>query len=90
MVYGDEIIKLFLYIIATIILTVIFVVPLIIVIIEKISNVIKKIHYYKMEINRSLSVRERSFWKRRLKRYYLSLIPIVNLFAKKKAKRKVK
>lgn len=66
------------------------VIPMVIVFINNISIMRKKIGYYKMELSRSASENERKFWKRKLRRYYLSLIPVVNIFVRKNSRRKHK
>ena len=67
-----------------VIIFIIVVIPTIIALVYYIIDFIKKINYYHMEIDRSISKRERKFWKRKLRRYYLKQIPIVNLFVKRK------
>lgn len=63
---------------------IIVVIPTILAFIFYIIKVVQKISYYHMEIDRSYSKREEKFWKRKLRRYYLKQIPIVNLFIKRK------
>ena len=49
-----------------------------------IMGVSADIKYYKMEIKRSTSEKSRTYWKRKLRRFVLKQIPIVNLFIKGK------
>lgn len=51
-----------------------------------IMGVSADIKYYKMEIKRSTSEKTRNYWKRKLRRFILKQIPIVNLFIKGKRK----
>lgn len=46
-------------------------------------GVAAEINYYKMEIRRSTNDKARNYWKRKLRRFILKQIPIVNLFIKR-------